>query len=151
MLNGYTSEADVKNGNLNGDGSPNGLGQRENSVRQGGTHELSWSELLLDGSWHKVNYYVRMDSYAGAEDGVIEIWINDHLEHKADNIRWRRTGDKDVGFDWFAIGGNMSNVPYDESKQHQQYYAVDELKVFYGKPNSLAPNPPNSPTDISID
>ena len=131
-------------------------GERKNrinldtSVKQGGKSSLSWKETLLDNNWHKINVYLKMDSAPGNSDGVFEVWIDDHLELQKTDVAWRDSDDPhQIGWDWIAVGGNMHNYPYQEEDQYEQWVAIDDFKVFDGKPGSISP--PKAPADIQVE
>ena len=107
----------------------------ETSIYQGGSNSLSWEQTFGDGEWHKINVYLKMDSSPGAADGIYEMWLDGIKEFEATDIPWRRVGDPDpMGWNECSIGGNMSNVWADLADKAEQWYQVDDFKVYNGKP-----------------
>ncbi|WP_372972236.1 hypothetical protein [Marinobacter sp.] len=126
--------------------------EEETSIYQGNKDSLSFAEVFQTGDWVKVNIRIKMDSAPGAGDGVEEVWINDVLEKKRTDIPFRREGEgQGVGFNWISIGGNTHNYPYPDEAQHEQWYAVTDLKVWNGKPSTeSAEVKPNPPSDLDV-
>jgi hypothetical protein len=124
--------------------------ENESSIRQGGEDSLSFAEVFQTGEWVKVNVLIKMDSAPGAGDGVEEVWINDVLEKRRNDIPFRRAGEGEgVGFNWISIGGNAHNYPFADEAQHEQWYAITDLKVWNGKPN--VEQKPNPPSDVIVE
>ena len=102
------------------------------------------------GDWVKINIRIKMDSFPGAGDGIEEVWINDVLEKSRYDIPYRRAGEGEgVGFNWFSIGGNAHNYPFPDSAQHEQWFAITDLKIYDGKPETG--NRPNPPLALSVE
>ena len=107
----------------------------EEGIYQGGSTGLSWEQTFGDGDWHKVNVYLKMDSSPGAGDGVYEFWLDDIKEYAITDIPWRQAGDPaPMGWNECSIGGNMHNIWAAETEKAEQWYQVDEFKVYNGKP-----------------
>lgn len=122
----------------------------EESIRQDGTESLSFAEVFQTGDWVKINIRVKMDSFPGAGDGIEEVWINDILEKSRYDIPFRRHGEGEgVGFNWFSIGGNAHNYPFPEDEQHEQWYAITDLKIYDSRPEIV--NRPNPPSTIRVE
>ena len=107
----------------------------EEGIYQGGSTALSWEQTFGDGEWHKINVYLKMDSSPGAGDGIYEFWLDDIMEYEITDIPWRQVGDPDpMGWNECSIGGNMHNIWAAETEKAEQWYQVDEFKVYNGKP-----------------
>lgn len=114
----------------------------ENGVKINGSN-ASWKEVFLDGQWHNIGMYLKMDSHAGAGDGEVRIYIDGQPVIQADDVPWRRAGDDSIiGWNECSVGGNINNVPYDSSMRHEQWYAIDTFRIYEGMPNR--PSPPSS-------
>ena len=119
----------------------------ERGIYQGGSTALSWEQTFGDGGWHRVNVYLKMDSSPGAADGIYEMWLDGIKEFEATDIPWRRVGDPDpMGWNECSIGGNMSNVWADLADKAEQWYQVDDFKIYNGRPNR-----PSSPSNVTLD
>lgn len=122
----------------------------EESIRQGGTESLSFADVFQTGDWVKINIRVKMDSFPGAGDGIEEVWINDVLEKSRYDIPFRRKGEGEgVGFNWFSIGGNAHNYPFSVNIQHEQWFAITDLKIYDGKPD--IGKRPNAPSILRVE
>ncbi len=113
----------------------------ESSVKKEG-RSLSWNDGFLDGAWHNIGMYLKMDSEAGSGDGQVKIFIDGDPVIEANNVPWRRPGDEHVkGWNECSLGGNIHNIPFDSSERHEQWYAVDTFQIYNTIPNK--PNPPS--------
>jgi len=118
----------------------------ESSVKLNQAKSLSWQEVFLDDKWHKIGFYIKMDSHPGAKDGIVQLWIDDHEIFSKKDVPWRRSGDPDtMGWNECSLGGNANNIPYPEEAHYDQWYAVDDFKIYSGRPNK-----PRPPTDVTI-
>ncbi|SET76993.1 hypothetical protein SAMN04487962_12237 [Marinobacter segnicrescens] len=117
----------------------------ENGVKVNG-RSLSWADVFLDGNWHTIGMYLKMDSQAGAGDGQVKVFIDGDPVIDANDVPWRRVGDESIkGWNECSLGGNINNVPFDSSERYEQWYAVDTFKI-----HRTLPNKPNPPSDIKI-
>jgi hypothetical protein len=104
-------------------------------IRQGGAENLTWEQTLGDGEFHKLNFYVEMDSAPGAGDGKYEMWLDDILEQQVLDIPWRQAGDPtNIGWNEVSIGGNINNFKDAPVNTDEQWYQVSDLKIWNGKP-----------------
>ena len=99
--------------------------------------------------WTKLSFYVKMNSAPGVNDGVLKQWINDVQFHTDDTIAWV-TDDEElnpnqilVGWNYIAIGGNDYFQAIDNDQRFEDWYAIDNFKVFNGIPNA-----PAAPSDV---
>jgi hypothetical protein len=107
----------------------------EENIKQGGTDFIPWQDCLGDGNWHKINYFLKIDSAPGAGDGEVEFWFDGVLELRQTDVPWRESGNPtDVGWNEASIGGNVNNTWSAEENQAEQWLAVSSMKIYNGKP-----------------
>ncbi len=80
---------------------------------------------LFDGSWHKVVYHIKMNT-VGANDGILQMWIDGVQKTNATKLRWQASGTP-VGFNLVVFGGNGNNTF--SSSPADQWYAIDDVVV----------------------
>jgi len=80
---------------------------------------------LFDGSWHKVVYRIKMNT-VGANDGILQMWIDGVQKTNATKLRWQASGTP-VGFNLVVFGGNGNNTF--SSSPSDQWYAIDDVVV----------------------
>jgi hypothetical protein len=92
--------------------------------------------------WTKIAFYVRMNTSPSATDGILRQYINDSMTVNRTDVPWvmPNVGNRMVGWNFFAIGGNDYFQPYPNANRHEDWYAIDNIKVYSKMPNS--PNPP---------
>ena len=91
----------------------------------------SFVEAFGDGKWHKIGMRVKMNSAPTIGDGLLDIWYDNTLVVTRSDIPFLGSNSEpSIAWNTFMIGGNMHNVPEDESQQFEQWYAIDNLKVF---------------------
>lgn len=117
------------------------------------TSNLDHEEVFgKPGSWTKMGFYVQMNSSPGARDGVFRQWVNGHQVLNKTDIPWvmGNSDNKMVQWNYFAIGGNDYFQAFDNELRHEDWYSIDNLKVYSEipeeiddmEPGSVAPNPP---------
>lgn len=105
--------------------------------------------------WTKMAFFVRMNSSPGAADGILAQWIDGQRILYNTNIPWVRSGYSMVPWNIVAIGGNDNFSYYDNAERHEEWYAIDDIKVMTEPPSVLydadqapapipAPNPPGN-------
>lgn len=83
---------------------------------------------LEDGEWHYFQFYVKLNSSAGSQDGVFKFWQNDTLLLSYDAVAWIETGgDMNRKWNFFSIGGNVFNHYSDSENKDEQWYAYDDV------------------------
>ena len=84
-----------------------------------------------DGAWHKIGFRLKMNSRPGAADGKLMVWYDDILVQDRDDVPFLGNG-ADAGKLWnmFMIGGNMHNIPASESERLEQWWAIDDVRVY---------------------
>ncbi len=68
---------------------------------------------LLPGSWYKIEWYVKLATTSTSNDGIVRIWVNDHLMMSYTN-RPESGYISDLYFDpiWGGIGGTKNWFDY---------------------------------------
>lgn len=100
--------------------------------------------------WTKVAFYVRMNSSPGATDGVLMQWIDDERIFVNESIPWVRDGLNMVKWSAIGIGGNDYFNKYPNELRHEEWYAIDDFKVYdtipfdLGGATSVLPSPPDN-------
>jgi hypothetical protein len=100
--------------------------------------------------WTKMAFYVKMNSAPGVADGALMIWLNDERVTDFETIPWvgANVGNKMVGWNYIAIGGNDNFNVVPSGPFFEDWYAIDDLTVLTSIPKNLlvekltAPNPP---------
>jgi len=101
------------------------------------TYSDTSSQSIFDGNWHTIKYHLKLNSVAGAADGVYETWIDGVLVKSLTNRVWVWTGGNvaESGWNSFALGGNVYNnymkitTPNTYQTGAQQWYAIDDVVV----------------------
>jgi len=89
--------------------------------------------------WTKVAFYVRMNSSPTATDGIFRQYINDSMTVNWTDIPWvmENEGNRMVGWNFFAIGGNDYFQPYPNEDRFEDWYAIDDIVVRASLPEGL--------------
>lgn len=94
--------------------------------------------------WTKMAFYLKLNSAPGIDDGVFKQWINDEQFYFDDSITWIPESAEEeqmLGWNYLAIGGNDYFQPVDNEERFEDWYAIDDLRVYSGIPNT--PMPPS--------
>jgi hypothetical protein len=95
----------------------------------------SATDYFNDGQWHTLAMHMVMNSAAGVSDGRITTWLDGSLVASSNTIEWNKSAALNgIGLNSVQIGGNANNVPYPEANQHEQWWALKDLKVYTGLP-----------------
>ncbi len=83
-----------------------------------------------DGEWHKVGALMSAGS-PGGEDGVVTLWFDNVQVVETRNIPFLATGvSADRQINTVTFGGNQHNYPEPEEAQFEQWYAIDDVRIF---------------------
>ena len=113
-------------------------------------------QIFGTGEWNKVAFYVQMNSSPGVPDGVLRQWLNDEQIVNVRDIIWVSPSTEDPGkmvqWNFFSIGGNDYFKSYPMESQHQEWFAIDDLRVADQVPEylELGLSPPNPPGDVEL-
>jgi hypothetical protein len=106
--------------------------------------------MLADGSWHSIEFHVKMNTYNTATktwnaDGMIEVWNDGELKHSRSNLLWKSTGSHPgIGWNTIGIGGNAYNLYSNPANKAEQWYAMDDVVV-----STSYSGPPPKPLSVS--
>jgi hypothetical protein len=102
-------------------------------------------------TWTKMGFYVRINSAPGAKDGIFRMWLNDEQIWNEEALAWVKVNPSNALPKWnyLAIGGNNYFQPFPNEDQFEDWFAIDNVKVYSQMPNS--PNLPNPPFQITIE
>lgn len=93
--------------------------------------DASFEQSLGDGNWHKVAARMALNSFPGAGDGIAMAWFDDELVGAASNVPFLGIdASGDTLLNMVTIGGNMHNYPEPERNQFEQWYAVDDVRIY---------------------
>lgn len=110
------------------------------------THDELWGN-----KWHRVEFYVKMNSAPGKMDGVAMQWIDGQLVFDNHQFPWMGF-DSPGGIKWNVVhfGGNSHFHAYPDSDRREEWYSIDDIVIRSDLPasRSIAPNPPS---DVSAD
>lgn len=86
---------------------------------------------VMDGNWHSIKYYLKLNTAANQSNGIERTYIDGVLVTEQTNIPWTKSNTPtaaDYGFNRIIIGGNTDNVAWGTTGQ-SQWFAVDNLVV----------------------
>lgn len=84
-----------------------------------------------DGGWHKVAMWAKLNTAPGVADGKLSVWYDDELVSSKDNVPYIGAGGaSDIGWNMVMVGGNMSNIPEDESATFEQPWSIDDIRIY---------------------
>lgn len=117
----------------------NGDGTRDQEITQlldqttgkGLIGQLFHHNQIYGDAWHKVQFYVRMNSGPGQPDGVLKQWLNEQLIFSNEQIPWQGSASQG-GRKWnlVAIGGNDYFHTYPDTERREEWFSIDNLKVY---------------------
>lgn len=91
-------------------------------------------------TWHKMQFYVRMNSGPGQPDGVLKQWMDGQLIFSNEQMPWQgSTGQGGRKWNLVALGGNDYFHTYPDSERRQEWYSIDNLKIYSGLPEAMQP------------
>lgn len=111
---------------------------------------LAYHNQLYGDIWHKMEFYIKLNSSLGAQDGQLRIWIDGRMILNMREIAWiGNGGDMNAKWNAIQIGGNDDFHFNDNSSapiaDRERWYSLDEILVLDRLPSSLSPpNPPNN-------
>ncbi len=107
----------------------------------------TFKETMWDGSWHKLELYVKNNSTPGIADGEFSMWIDGVEQYSRSDAQWRYAwSPADLGFNFVSIGWNWNNFFSDPSNNKELSYAIDDF-VAYTPIDSSHPLWDESPKD----
>lgn len=114
------------------------------------SHDEIWGD-----DWHRIEFYVKMNSAPGLLDGELHMWINEQLVIRNTTVPWvGRTAQEMPLWNVVALGGNSHFHAYPDSDRRQEWYSIDDVVVRSSLPperlegQNRAPSPPQN---ISVD
>ena len=86
--------------------------------------------MIGDGDWHSWEFYVKMNSAEGVEDGVYTFWQDGVLIANETDLAWQDNGATERKL-WNSVqlGGNNNNPYAPQSAELEQWYAIDDLVI----------------------
>ena len=95
-------------------------------------------EQVYGTIWHKVAFFVRMNSAPGANDGVASMYFDGQRVFHNDQIAWVPSGSFVMPkWNFFSIGGNDNFQEYPNTDKRQEFYFIDDVRVGDGIPEVL--------------
>ncbi len=106
------------------------------------THDELWGD-----QWHKVEFFLKMNSSPGAMDGVLDQWIDGQLVFSNKTFPWMGT-DSPGGLKWNVVhfGGNSHFHAFPDTERREEWYSIDDIVIRSDMPGV----PPNSPNSLLI-
>jgi len=97
--------------------------------------------------WHKMAFYLRMNTAPGVKDGILRAWIDDQPITDINGIAWIGTnGSMSSQWNSISFGGNDRYHFNTDSAapiaDRERWYAIDEIKVFDSIPTIISPPTP---------
>jgi len=92
------------------------------------THEMIFGPA---SKWTKVAFYVKMNTSAGATDGIMSQYIDGHRIRHLTDVPWCPANSENAVSKWnhFSIGGNDSFHPFPNADKYEDWYAIDDIVV----------------------
>lgn len=89
--------------------------------------------------WTKMAFYVKMNSAPRVNDGIMKQWIDDVQIVTLDRISWHNYRPDGQMPTWNAVhfGGNDYFGTYPNSAQHEEWYAIDDIRIYEGIPSEI--------------
>ncbi|WP_144821936.1 hypothetical protein [Marinobacter piscensis] len=108
------------------------------------------------GSYTKMAFFVKLNSEKGVHDGVITQWVDDVQILHADTLNWVPVNKDATGWNVVGFGGNDYFQGYPNSERHEEWYAIDDIKILtevpdYLKADAEAKDAPKPPADLSVE
>jgi hypothetical protein len=128
---------------LDGDGVEDNEVTLKNLVSGEALSGIVGLDEVYGDTWHKIEFYVKMNSSAGAYDGVLTQWIDDQLVFRNVTIPWMGSESTETRkWNVISFGGNDHFHSYPDSERRQEWYSIDDI-VIADKPFKT-PKPPSS-------
>ena len=91
----------------------------------------SFVESYGDGNWHKISARMRLNSSPGARDGIAMTFFDNEMVAYADDVPFLGSNSPaGTKLNQVSLGGNMHNYPEPESNQFEQWYAIDDVRIY---------------------
>lgn len=111
--------------------SDEGSGRIIGPISNGSNTNSLWAEAFGDDQWHKIAMRMKLNSAPGVTDGSLMIWYDDQLLGVSPTIDWLGIDTTEPRLlNYVTISGNMHNYPEPEANQLEQWYALDDVRVF---------------------
>lgn len=154
-----TSSGDVSMSFMNnfndpvGDGKPPFILNKktgEGSITELGRDPVHEELYGSGGTWTKLAFFVQMNSAPGVKDGSFMQWIDDELVIENHNVNWNKSNDNDTHVKWnrVDIGGNDFFSAHSNDDRVEEWYSIDDIRIYSGIPNQ--PGPPENIT-VTLD
>lgn len=110
---------------------------------------------LWGDQWHKVEFYVKMNSEPGAMDGVVKQWFDGQLVFSNEKFPWMGH-ESEGGILWNVVhfGGNSHFHAYPDSERREEWYSIDDITIRTDMPadagESVDQGAPKPPTEFSV-
>ncbi len=106
---------------------------KDNIINYPTHHQIYGNE----GDWTKVAFYLKMNTDFDKNDGVLIQWINGRRVFNNHSIRWYKENSKNVKPKWnsVGIGGNDYFHSYAREDEREEWYAIDNIKIYDGIPS----------------
>lgn len=137
---------------LNGDGiSDNDPFKLKTGATVSGivSHEELWGD-----EWHKVAFYIRMNSAPGKLDGALVQWLDGQIVFRNTTMPWMGFN-SEGGLNWNVVhfGGNSHFHAYPDSDQREEWVSFDDIEIYSGLPAGVTLSskpPPAPPSDLNV-
>lgn len=97
------------------------------------------------GTWNKLAFFVKMNSSPFIADGQLKQWINGEQILDLNKIAWHRENpglDNTPKWNLVAFGGNDLFQTYPNEMKFEDWYSIDDIKIYTEIPNT--PMPPQN-------
>ncbi len=86
---------------------------------------------VYGSEWNKIEFYFKMNSAPGVEDGVTMQWINDQLVFKNVTIPFLGSASPgNIGWNVVSLGGNDHWNPQPNENGYEEWYSIDDVEVW---------------------
>ncbi|WP_143269418.1 hypothetical protein [Mangrovitalea sediminis] len=108
-------------------------------------------DMVFGSAWNHMEFFVKVNSKPGVQDGILKEWFNGSLIFENDAIPWRQA-DMSASQNFTAIkfGGNDFFTTYPRSDEHTEWYSIDDVVVRDDLPANRLGNAPNPPSNVSV-
>ena len=114
--------------------------------------------FYFGSKWHKMEFYIKVNSSPGAQDGILAQWFDDGLVFLNKTIPWIQNGaNPNLKFTAVKFGGNHHTKNYLEKNMgidRVEWYAIDDIMIRNDLPENLILSPtisPNAPLNIKVE
>ena len=142
----YGMNFDNNTRDLNGDGVEDNIINIKNLITEEPLSGIVNHDEVWGQNWHKIEFFIKMNTSAGAFDGVLKQWIDGQLVFKNETLPWMgNQSAKNRKWNVISFGGNDHFHAYTDSEKRQEWYSIDDIII---ADNPL--NAPKPPTDLDI-